>query len=231
MGNLVYDTRQKLINLSDEKYREFNSKLCPGIDNMIGIRVPILKKISKDIANNQDFLEYIECKNLEYFEEIMLKGLIIGYAKVDFNKRLEYIEQFIPYIDNWAICDIFCNNLKSIKDNKEKMYIFLKKYIDSKDEFELRFLIVILLDYYVEEKYINEILNILDKIKHNGYYVKMAIAWAISVIYIKFPKYTMKYLKNNTLDKFTYNKSLQKIIESNRVSNEEKIKFKNMKKI
>lgn len=229
MNNIVYNTREKLKELADEKYKKFHSGLCPNINNIIGVKIPYLKQIAKEISKSDNFLEYIESKELKYYEEIMIKGLIIGYIKIDFDKRLEYIKEFIPYIDNWAICDTFCSSLKCINNNKEKMWIFLKDYFYSNEEFKIRFAVVIMLDYYIEDKYIKEIFDILDSIKHPGYYVKMAIAWIISVAYIKFPEDTMKYLKDNSLDKFTYNKALQKIIESYRVSSEDKIIIKKMK--
>ena len=229
MSDIVYETRKRLKGLADEKYRKFHSGLCPGIDNIMGVRVPDLKKIAKDIVNSGNYLEYLEYKNLKFYEEVMVKGLIIGYIKVDFDKRLEYIEDFIPYIDNWAICDTFCSSLKSINNNKEKMWKFIIEYLHSNEEFKIRFAVVIMLDYYIDEKYVKEVLNILDSVKHPGYYVKMAISWAISIAYIKFPKYTMNYLKNNSLDRFTYNKTLQKILESYRVSNEDKNVIRSMK--
>ena len=108
--------------------------------------------------------------------------------------------------------------------------MFLQQYKNSMEEFELRFFIVMLLDFYITDEYIKEVINILDNIKHEGYYVKMAIAWTISIAYIKYPEITMKYLINNTLDDFTYNKALQKIVESYRVSNQDKAIIRNMKR-
>lgn len=230
MDNVINETRKKLEGCADEKYKKFHSGLCPGINNIIGVRVPELKKIAKNIVSSNNYIEYIEYNNFEYYEEIMIKGLIIGYIKIDFDKRLEYIRDYIPYIDNWAICDTFCSSLKSIEKNKEKMWDFIKEYLNSNEEFKIRFAVVVLLDYYIEEKYITDVLNSLDGINHQGYYVKMAIAWAISIAYIKFPEYTLKYLKNNSLDTFTYNKAIQKIIESYRVSKENKEIIRSMKR-
>ena len=121
-------------------------------------------------------------------------------------------------------------NVIIIKNNKREFWNFLKPYLKSEKEFELRFSIVTLLDFYIVPEYIEQILIELDKIKHDGYYVKMAIAWAISICYIKFPKETKRYLENNTLDDFTYNKAIQKIIESYRVSEEDKQALRKMKK-
>jgi 3-methyladenine DNA glycosylase AlkD len=110
------------------------------------------------------------------------------------------------------------------------MWNFIQPYLKSDQEFYVRFAVVVLLDFYIDEAYITRVLYALDKIKHSGYYVKMAVAWSVSVCYIKFPEITMVYLKNNSLDDFTYNKSLQKITESFRVDNEIKLVIKRMKR-
>ncbi len=223
------EVRKRIFELADEKYKEFHSRLCPNTDNIVGVRVPILRNYAKELAKGE-FRSYLNNAKNYYYEEIMLQGMVIGIAKMDTQERLQYIESFVPKIDNWAVCDVFCANLKFVNNNKEKVWKFLQKYTKSKEEFELRFLIVMMLDFYIIDEYINEVITLLDKIKHTGYYVKMAISWLISVAYIKYPAITMKYLKNNTLDDFTYNKALQKIIDSYRVSMEDKDVIRNMKR-
>lgn len=223
------EIRKKIFELADEKYKEFHSGLCPNTNNIVGVRVPILRNYAKELASG-DFRKYLKNAKNDYYEEIMLQGMVIGLAKMDIEERLKYIEGFVPKIDNWAICDVFCAGLKFVNKNKEQVWKFLQKYTKSKEEFELRFLIVMMLDFYITEEYINKVIALLDSIKHTGYYVKMAISWTISVAYVKYPKITMEYLKNNTLDDFTYNKALQKILESYRVSDEDKKIIRGMKK-
>lgn len=227
-NNIVYKVREELISLSDEKYRDFHKNLCPGVENILGVRLPILRKISKNLSKD-NYLDYLNSKDLKYYEEIMIKGLTIGYIKVDNDTRFDYIKNFIPYIDNWAVCDSFCNNLKFTNKNMNEVWNFLMTYLSSSNEFELRFVIVMILNYFLTEKFIDDVLNIFNNIHHEGYYVKMAVAWAISFAYIHFPEKTLEFLKNNNLDKFTYNKSLQKIIESNRVSKDDKNLMRSMK--
>ena len=227
-NNIVYKVREELISLSDEKYRDFHKNLCPGVENILGVRLPILRKISKNLSKD-NYLDYLNNKDLKYYEEIMIKGLIIGYIKVDNDTRFNYIKNFIPYIDNWAVCDSFCNNLKFTNKNMNEVWNFLMTYLSSSNEFELRFVIVMILNYFLTEEFIDDVLNIFNNIHHEGYYVKMAVAWAISFAYIHFPQKTLEFLKNNNLDKFTYNKSLQKIIESNRVSKDDKDLMRSMK--
>lgn len=226
------EIKQELIQMSDSKYKSFHSNLCPGINNILGIRVPVLREYAKKLIKKYSFEELINNINDEYYEEIMLQGMLIGLnSKENFNVIKKYIEDYIPKIDNWAICDTFCAGLKIVNQNKENMWGFIKQYLDSDKEFYLRFAIVIILDYYIEEKYLEEIFRIFNNIQSEYYYVKMAIAWAISISLIKYYDKTINYLKNNSrIDKWTYNKSLQKAIESYRITKSQKELLKNMKK-
>ena len=222
--------KKDLINLQDKKYKEFHSGLCPGTDNMIGIRVPILRNYAKELLKQYEFKDLIENIDEEYYEEIMLQGMLIGLAKKDFYTIIKEIENFVPKIDNWAVCDVFCAGLKITKKNKEKMWDFIKLYLKSDKEFEIRFGVVMILDYYIEEKYLNQIFKMFNEIKSTDYYVQMAIAWAISICIIKYYNETLEYLKNAKLDNFTYNKALQKGIESYRITPEQKQVLRSLKK-
>lgn len=219
-------------SLSDSKYKEFHSSLCPRTDNILGVRVPILRNYAKELVDEDWEQTYKNIGN-EYYEETMLKGMILGIAKMSLEKQLVYLQEFIPKIDNWAVCDITCAGLKFVKKNREEVLKFLQQYLKSDKEFEIRFAIVILLEYYIIDEYVEQVIQILNNINHTEYYyVKMAVAWALSIAYIKYPEITTNYLqdKNNHLDKDTYNKALQKIIESNRVSKREKNKIRRMKR-
>lgn len=223
------EIREKIRELADVTYKEFHSGLCPNTNNIIGVRVPVLRNLAKQIVK-EDFATYLNNAKDEYYEEIMLQGMVIGMAKVEVKKTMEYLAKFIPKIDNWAVCDVTVAGLKITKKYPKEMWEFLQPYLHSKKEFEVRFAIVMLLDFYLTEEYIDTVLTILNQIKQEGYYVKMAIAWAISVAFIKFEKQTMKLLEKNELDDFTYNKALQKIIESYRVPEEKKQKIRKMKR-
>ena len=223
------EIREKLFEMQDLKYKEFHSGLCPNTDNIIGVRTPKLREFSKEIAKG-DIDIYLENAKDDYYEEILLQGMVIGLIKNDFEKVCYYLKNFIPKIYNWAVCDMTVAGLKITKKHMKEMLEFLKPYLKSKEEFELRFAIVMLLDFYITDDYIDMVLKEMDKIKHEGYYVKMAVAWTISVAFIKYPEKTMKLLKENKLDDFTYNKSLQKIIESYRIEEKTKEKIKSMKR-
>ncbi len=222
--------KQDLYNLADEKYQKFHSSLCPGINNIIGIRVPVLRKYAKELIKEYSISEILKETDDELYEEIMLQTMVIGLSKESFEEKKEYIEEFITKIDNWAICDVFCAGLKPKKNEMSLVWEFIKKYLKSKKEYELRFSIVMMLDYFIIDEYIESVIEEIDKIKSDKYYVQLAIAWCLSICYIKYPKETMRYLKNNNLDDFTYNKAIQKIRESYRVSKEEKEILNKMKR-
>ena len=213
---------KELLNNQDLEYKKFHSKLCTTKYEIIGVRVPIVKEIAKRYSKEYGIKVIDELSN-EYYEEVLIKGLIIGYSKESNEIRETYIKKFIPEIDNWAICDSTISNMKFIKKDLDLFYEFItNNYQKSKDTYSLRFMIVVFLNYYLESKYIKNILNIIDNIISSEYYVNMAIAWLLSISYIKNKEITIEYLNNNNLDKFTYNKTIQKICESYQVSKEEK---------
>ena len=222
--------KEKLWKLADSKYKEFHSGLCPGIDTIIGVRVPILRNYAKQLAKEYEISELLKEIDNQYYEEIMLQGMLIGLEKGDFKIIQKHIEEFVPSIDNWAICDVFCASLKITKKHKEEMWELIQNYLHSKKEFEIRFAIVMILDFYIEEDYLEDIFDIFNHIYCQEYYVQMAVAWAISICLIKFYDRTIKYLETAILDTFTFNKALQKAIESYRVTDENKKVLKNIKK-
>ncbi len=225
------EIKEKLFEISDEKYQKFHSSLCPGTENIIGARIPILRNYAKKLFKEKDWKQTIKQIDNEYYEEIMLQGMLIGEAKnEDINTILKYIENYVPKIDNWAICDVFCAGLKITKKYKDEMWKLIQKFLKSEKEFEIRFAIVMILDYYIEEKYLNIIFEIFEEVKCKDYYVKMAVSWAISICLIKFYEQTVKYLEASQIDNWTYNKAIQKAIESYRISQDKKEILKNMKR-
>ncbi len=226
MGNTI---KEQLLELADEKYQKFSAALIPNINNVMGVRLPELRKLAKKIAR-EDWRAYLKRAENEYFEEIMLQGMVIGYVKTDIDEILQYVAEFVPKIDNWSVCDSFCTGLKFTKTNMKKVWDFLQPYLISSEEYEIRFGVVMLLDFFIEEGYIALALQLFDNIKHDGYYVRMAVAWAISIYYVKFPEHTLAYLRSNSLCDFTFNKALQKITESYRVDQETKQLIRSMKR-
>ena len=153
----------------------------------------------------------------------MLQAMVIGLAK-----DINLIEPFIPKITNWAICDVFCADLKITKTHKKEVYKIIKKYIKSKKEYELRFSLVMLLNYYVEENYLDDIFKYLNTFKSKNYYAQMAAAWLICVCATNFPTQTIEFLKTTKRDEFTFKKSIQKIQDSFKIDKEIKTICKNL---
>lgn len=230
-SEMIFQIREELITLSEEKFRKFTENLIPRAENILGIRTPLLREISKRIAKSENWQEYILCEEMKYFEETMLQGMVIGLKK---NEKLEEIlslvEKFIPRINNWAVCDAFCTDLKIVKKNREKTWEFLQRYFDSNEEYEIRVALVLSLKYFVSEEYLSEIFVKLDNLKNHSYYVQMGAAWLLAEIYIKFPENANMYINNNKLDDFTHNKAIQKICESFRVEKNAKEYLKTLKR-
>lgn len=223
------EIRQKLYEIQDLKYKQFHSSLCPNVDNIIGVRVPKLRNIAKELAKTNS-KAYLELEDITFYEEKVIQGLLIGMSKLSIEETKKYLEKFIPKIDSWAVCDVVCSSLKIASKYPKGMWNFLEKYINSNEEFEIRFALVMYLDYYLNDEYIDKVIKNISKVKSNKYYVQMAIAWLLSVSYIKQKEKTLEYIKNNKLDDFTHNKAIQKIIESYRVSKEEKEFVKTLKR-
>lgn len=224
--------REKLKELSEQEYAKFNKKLCPDTaKEVLGIRIPKLRTLTKEILKDEDWKEFIKKADINCFEETILKGLVIAYSKIDLEEKLLLIGEFIPNMDSWEITDTFCPTLKIKPKDLERVWRFILPYTKSDKEFEARFSIIMMLDYYITEEYVDKVIKTIDEIKNDAYYVQMAKAWVIAEIGIKFNSKAMEYLKGeNKLDKFTYNKALQKMRESYRISDEQKSVLKDMKK-
>lgn len=225
------NVRKRLESLAEPDFRAFTAKLTPNVskEKILGVRLPKLRLVAKEIAK-ADWRTYLLEASDDTFEETMLQGMVIGYAKEELSELFTWIAWFVPKIDNWSVCDSFCAGLKAAKKYGEEFWEILLPYFNSRNAYEIRFAVVMLLDYYTDRKHIEKGLKLLDGIRHEDYYVKMAVAWAISIYYIKLPKETMGFLKQNHLDDFTYNKALQKITESLKVPKEEKQLIRSMKR-
>ncbi|MBQ9011889.1 MAG: DNA alkylation repair protein [Bacilli bacterium] len=211
----------------DKTYQNFHKKLLNNDKiNVIGVRVPILRKIAKDIIK-RDYISFIKLNTHKTYEECFIHGLILGYIKTGEKNLEKLIDEFLPYNNNWAINDSTASNLKIFKTMPIEVTY---KYLNSNNPFNIRFALTLILNHYVNSTNINKILKICEKIKSTKYYVMMANAWLIQVCYVKCKKETIKFLNNNNLNKFTLNKAISKICDSYRVSKEEKEILKKLRK-
>ena len=221
--------RIELEKIAEENYRIFATKLIPNVDNLLGVRLPRLRKIAKKIAQ-LDYEYYLAMDDPLYFEEVMLQGMIIGEIKLPWTERSRYVKQFISKINNWSVCDSFCCGLKFEVSEKELVWQFLQPYFASDKPYDIRFAVVMMLFYFVDDEYAQKAFTLFDQIKNDDYYVKMAVAWAISIYFRELPTLTMSYLQKNQLDDWIYNKALQKITESLKVDSSTKIIIRSMKR-
>lgn len=218
------DNYQKFINdlskLQEKEYLDFNKKLIFTKYKMIGIRIPELRKITKEISKT-NFRSFLDCKTEGIFEEIFIKGVLLSYIK-DYNEFVARLNNFIDLVDNWAICDMCISSYKVINKHKDKFLNNIKDYLTSEEEFKVRIGIIFLLDFYLTEEYIDEVFNLLENINYHSYYIDMAIAWLISIAFIKHQEKTIDYLEKTKLDKEILRKTVQKIRDSKRVNKEVK---------
>lgn len=228
--NKSYDEFIKdLFLFQDIKYQEFNKKIIFTKYDLIGIRVPVIRKLSTKLKNS-NYLEISLKKKKHYFEEILIEGILISKIS-NYEDFIVKFEQFISQIDNWAICDMCLSGVNVIKNNRDLFLYKIKDLLKSEQEYYVRAGVVVLQYYYIDTKYIDEIFELINNIDTNEYYVEMAIAWLISSIYIKYKDKTLKFFENNNLSPSIINKAIQKIRDSLRVTKEEKELIGKYKKV
>lgn len=222
------NVREELLSLKDEDNAGFVRKIIPTEHPILGARMPALRSLAKKIAND-DWHSFIETWGPEYLEDYMLRGLVVAYAKQDLNDRFREYSEFIPYIDNWSVCDSFCSTWKPKISEKKDVWNFIIPFLRSGKEFSMRFCAVMMLNHFVDDEHVDAVINELDSTRHDGYYYRMAAAWALSVCFARYPEKTFAYLKGkNGLDGVTFNMTVRKIVESNRVSPEMKKRIRGL---
>lgn len=221
-------TAQLMSNSSTGQVSYYN-KVIPESKPSIGVKIPILRKMAKEIAKGdyKYFVKYYPC---DYFEQETLKAFVIGYAKDDLEEILGIAEEFIPTIHDWSVNDSFCQNFTIARKYRKEVFEWLTQYINSENEFEQRVVAVLLMSHFLVDDYYAQVLDIMEKLDNPAYYTKMGVAWCVATAYAKYPKQTMEFLKKGNLDDWTYNKSIQKMIESYRVSDDDKAVLRTMKR-
>lgn len=216
---------EKLFQKSEESIKLYDKNIVKGNSPFIGVRVPEVRKISQEIIKNNQVEDFFNEYDGIYFEEKLIKGIIIASNEDYFDK---FAGNYLKELDSWCLVDTFCNSLKFIKSNREKYWVLIKKMIDSDKEFTIRTGYVMMLNYYLEDKYIDEVINFCLK-KSDFYYVNMAIAWLISEAFIKYPKEIEELLNSKKLSEFIQNKAIDKINDSYRVDKNIKVRLRDLK--
>lgn len=217
---------------ADLKYRDFHSSLVPDTESnsIIGIRMPIMRKIAKEISKG-NAREFLDISQAEYYEQRIISALVMGLIKTEsFDDFVSLVNAFVPKINNWAVCDCFCAGLKEVNKYKKKFFEFLSNYLESKNEWYIRFAFVIMLNYYLESEFIDDVLARCDSVNSDKYYILMAQAWMLATAYAKQKEKTHKYFLNNNLNDATFNKAIQKCIESRRVTDDDKKFLRTLKR-
>ncbi len=229
MSEILKQIEEYLFTLQDKNYREFQSKLLPNIakSEIIGVRTNLLRQLAKQFFKQESINIFLHNLPHKYFDENQLHILIVSEIK-DFDVCIRETERFLPFINNWATCDMFAP--KCFKKNKEKLLPFIYKWIDSQREYSVRFAIGLLMKYFLAEDFKEEYLLKVVSIKREEYYVKMMQAWYIATALAKNYQQSIGILQSPVLDKWTHNRSIQKAIESFRISNEQKEYLKSLKR-
>lgn len=225
----VDELYNELLEKSRGNIKKYSNNVIPNSKPVIGVRLPELRKMAKVIAkdNYKTFLK--DCPD-EYLEYQILKAYTIGYIKDDIEEVLICADEFIPTIQDWAVNDSFCQNFKQAEKYPQRVWKWLQKYAASNSEYSQRVAAVLAMSHFLKEDYIDAVLMMMNRIKYEGYYTRMGVAWCVATAYAKFPEVTMNYLHNNKLDDWTYNKSIQKMTESFRISDSDKALLKTMKR-
>lgn len=223
---MTSEIQKALISMGEEEYREFSSKLMPTVekDKVIGVRVPLVRKYARTLENYEDFLKDLPHK---YFEEDNLHGFLIERER-DFDRCIKLLDEFLPYIDNWATCD--GTKPKVLKTQPKKLMKHIQRWIESEDVYTVRYAINLLMSFYLDENFHKKHLDMVAKVKSDEYYINMMRAWYFATALAKQYDETIIYIEQNRLDVWTHNKTIQKAVESYRISGEQKQYLRTLKR-
>ena len=221
---------KELWELRDESYFNFHKKLIPNIleVKIIGVRTPALRKYAKEVVKRPEVYEFLQELPHTYYEENNLHGALLGLLYKDVETYLQELEKFLPYIDNWATCDMM--GPKVFKKDLPLVYGHVKKWIAGNDTYTVRFGIVTLLFYFLEDAFEPEMLDLVASIHSEEYYIKMAVAWYFSMALVKQYDATIPYLKEQILPVWEHNKTIQKALESYQIEKSTKQYLRTLKK-
>ena len=222
------DIKKKLFTLKDTDFKKFNQKLIPTVDpkNVIGIRTPALRSLAKEIYKEGSYDSFINKLPHIYFEENQLHAFIISQEK-DYDKCIELIEIFLPYVDNWATCDQMTP--KIFKKHHEMLHVKCMEWIESDKTYTIRFGIKMIMDHYLDDDFDIRFMEEISKIRSEEYYINMMIAWYFATALAKQYNAAIDFIKEEKLDPWTHNKTIQKAIESYRITDEQKEYLRSLK--
>lgn len=225
---ILDEIRNELFKMQDTAYRDFNSKLIPTVnkESIIGVRTPELRKYAKQLAKREDIEEFLHTLPHKYFDENQLHAFIVSEIK-DFKNCVDKVDEFLPYIDNWATCDQL--SPKVFKKYHKELITYIKEWLESDKVYTLRFGIGMLMEHFLDEDFDISYLETVSNIRSDEYYVNMMIAWYFATALAKRYESVLPFIENRRLEIWTHNKAIQKAVESLRISDEKKEYLKNLK--
>ena len=228
MGNVEQIVQTQLWTMQDLKYRDFQCKLMPTVatDTVIGVRTPELRKFAKEFSEKPEANEFLKILPHKYYEENNLHGFLIETIK-DYDRVITELDAFLPYVDNWATCDLI--RPRVLKKHLEELLGKIKEWISDDHTYTIRFGIEMLMSFYLDEQFCPEYLELVADIRSEEYYVNMMIAWYFATALAKQYDAVLPYIEQHRLNEWTHNKAIQKAIESYRVSGEQKAYLRTLK--
>lgn len=226
--DVIKYVQDRLFSLQDLKYRDFHAKLMPTVDPelIIGVRTPALRKFSGEFAKMPESAEFLKQLPHKYYEENNLHGFLIAGMK-DYSVCIEELNRFLPYVDNWATCDLI--SPKIFKKHLPELFEEIKKWISSGHTYMIRFGIGMLMSFYLDDAFLAEYPELVSKVRSEEYYVNMMTAWYFATALAKQYDAVLPFIEEKTLDKWTHNKAIQKAVESRRITDEQKAYLKTLK--
>ncbi len=228
MSSIPEMIQTRLFALQDLQYKAFQCKLMPTVnpDTVIGVRTPDLRKLAREFAKTPESSEFIKILPHTYYEENNLHGFLIETIK-DYDAAIAAVEAFLPYIDNWATCDLI--SPKIFKKHLPELYEKIKIWLQSDRTYTVRFGIGMLLGFYLDEAFRPEMLDLVADVRSEEYYVNMMLAWYFATALTKQYDAALPVIQQRRLAKWTHNKAIQKAIESYRISDETKVYLRTLK--
>ena len=223
--------REELFSQADAGYKQFHEKLLCSALPVIGLRVPFLRKTAREIAK-KDGIGFLKVCGKDTYEERLLYGLVAAAIPVSYEVFLSCCDHYTEMLaENWAHCDIFSSSVKkSIKGHEQEFFMHLERYLSSENPWVVRMGLVLMLSNYLTEEYLDAVLERVDAIHSERYYVRMAQAWLLATVWAKDRERMMEYIRNHHLDDWTWNRFIQKCVESYRVSREDKAYLRSLKR-
>lgn len=227
---MIQYIRQRLFALQDMKYKDFQCKLMPGIpsEKVIGVRTPALRKLAKELSSHANINEFLTALPHDYYDETNLHGFIISEIK-DYGRCMTEVERLLPFVDNWATCDLLSPKAFKPKGNHAKLINDTMRWMQSSEPFTIRFGMETLMRYFLDEEFLPEYLARVAAVKNDHYYVRMMQAWFFATALAKQWDTTIPYIMGQRLERWTHNKAIQKAVESYRITPEQKEQLRTLR--